>query len=82
MPEKNNLRDAGLTACEIDRRLYIERYLLPPDRRFIVLESRVETERKEAARGQFTAAYMVQIIRRTMGKDEGHMGRRSAVGLV
>src|SRR5215471_4389480 len=82
MPEKNHLRDAGLTACEIDRRLYIERYVLPPDRRFIVLESRVETERKEAARGQFTAAYVVQIIRRAMSEDEGDMGCRPAVGLV
>src|SRR5215831_11097782 len=82
MSEKNYLRDPRLTPCEINRGFYVERDLLPPDRRLVVLESRVETERKEAARGQFTAPDVVQIICGSMSKDKSHMRRRPAVGLI
>ena len=76
------LRNAGLTAGEIDCRLYVERCFFPSDRCFVVLEPGVETKCKEAARGQFAAAYMVQIIRRAMRKKEGHMGRLPNVDVV
>ena len=82
MSEKNYLRDPRLTPCEINRGFYVERDLLPPDRRLVVLESRVETERKEAAREQFTAPDVVQIICGSMSKDKSHMRRGPAVGHI
>ena len=82
MPEKNHLRNAGLSTHEIDGCLHIERYFLPPHRRLVVQEPGVEAKGEEAASRQFTAADVVQIICRAMGKDEGYMRRRPALGPV
>ena len=37
---------------------------------------------EETTRGQFPTTDMVQIVRRAMGDEEGHMRRGPAIGLV
>src|SRR6266404_5450101 len=81
-PKRITVVMPGLTAREIDRLLHVQRRDFPPNRCLVVLEPGIETKRKEAARGQFPAANMVQVIRRTMGDQKCHMWRRPAVGFV
>jgi hypothetical protein len=80
--EEDHSGNARLGACEIDGAFDVERSFLPADLRFIVLETRIEADSHEAARGKFAASDVVQVVRSAVSDHEGHVGCWSAIGFV
>src|SRR5262249_13690194 len=69
-------------AREFDRRLHVERSLLPAHLAFVVLEARIEAEREKTAGGEFAAADVVEIIRGAMREHEGDVRPLRPVGMI